>query len=102
MELRGTKPTSSDPVTRMPRERALSSQASKATCSGVTSRSVRFMEIWAQPYSGIDHPSPRTALSMPGFSTWVPSGPGTVRPFSRTSKATRLAHRLSRVLMLTL
>ncbi len=53
--------------------RALASQASKAACSGVASRSTRFIDTWAQPYSGMYQPTARTALSMPGCSTVLPS-----------------------------
>src|SRR5207249_2399991 len=98
----GTMPTISDPVTRRPRLLADSTQASKATCKGVSSMFVRFMDTCAIPYSSTYQPMAFTCLNIPGMrtgspfasSTGFPEGvPSSVltRPFSLTSNATEFA-----------
>ena len=113
MACSGTSPTSSDPVTRSPRSVARATTSSKATCTGVTEMFVRFIEIWAIPYSSMYQPMPLTHFSEPGIQTGFPSASLTTgpvsgspsrfwRPFSRTSKATAFARRLEVVLRLML
>src|SRR5437867_513281 len=98
----GTMPTISDPVTRRPRLLADSTQASNATCKGVCSMFVRFMETCAIPYSSTYQPMAFTCFNIPGMrigsplasSTGFPDGvPSSVliRPFSLTSNATEFA-----------
>ena len=109
----GTSPTSSDPVTRMPRAPAARTTSSKATCSGVTLRSTRFIDTCARSYSAMYHPIAFTALSVPGIITGRPSAsvmalpvtgsPSRAgRPASRTSNAMAFARRVDVVLRLTL
>jgi len=109
MAFRGTSPTSSEPLTRMPRASAFLHTSSKATCTGVMEILVRFMEICATPYSSINQPMALTSFSEPGVITWFPSASFTslpvigspsrfVRPRSLTSKAMALARRVEVVL----
>src|SRR6266550_6593218 len=98
----GTMPTISDPVTLRPRLLADSTQASNATCKGVSSMFVRFMETCAIPYSSTYQPMAFTCSNIPGMrtgsplvsNTGFPKGvPSSVltRPFSLTSNATEFA-----------
>ena len=93
----GTRPTISAPVTRRPRAAAARETSSKATCRGVASMSVMFMDTCAMPYSSMYQPMALVPLSVPGIQ---PSPEGFLRPFSRTSKATALARRVEVVFRL--
>jgi len=79
----------------------------------VTDRSVRFIDTWATPYSGMYQPIAFTAFRLPGSITGFPAASVTIlpvsgfparlgRPASRTSKAIALARRVEVVLRLTL
>ena len=111
--LRGINPTSSEPVTRIPRSWAFRHDSSKATCTGVILILVRFIETWAMPYSSMNQPIALQAFNEPSFQislpfssflilpvTKFPSRTG--RPFSRISNATALALRTEVVLRLML
>ena len=109
----GSTPTSSEPVTRMPRSAALRQTSSKASCMEVTEISVRFIEIWAIPYSSINQPIAFTDFRLPGIITGFPFSSNTFLPViglpsrftlprSRTSKAIELARRVEVVFRLTL
>ena len=109
----GTIPTISEPVTRKPRLIADSTQASNATCSGVSSMLVKFIETCAIPYSFTNQPIAFTCFNIPGKRTGLPFAsrtffpeglPSSVlnRPCSRTSNATELARRTDLVFRLTL
>ena len=62
----GINPTSSLPVTRIPLASAFLHTSSKAICTGVTLILVRFMEIWAMPYSSIYQPMAFTDFKCTG------------------------------------
>ena len=113
MACRGMSPTSSEPVTRIPRSAAFLHTSSKAMCTGVMLMLVRFMLIWATPYSSMNQPMAFTDFSVPGIITGFPFSSFTIFPVmgfpslmvlprSRTSKAMELARRVEVVLRLTL
>ena len=100
-------------MTRTPLSSAFLHTSSKATCTGVTPIFVRFIDICANPYSGIYHPMALTAFSDPGIITGSPSASFTTlpvtgspsllsRPRSLTSKAMAFALRTEVVLRFTL
>src|SRR5688572_17908947 len=108
-DCRGTSPTSSLPVTRIPLLSAFLHTSSNAMCTGVIRILVRFMDIWATPYSSINHPIAFTAFRLPGIETGLPDASNTVLPLSfftlpasRTSNAMAFARRVEVVLRLML
>ena len=113
MAFNGITPTNSEPVTRIPRSCALRHTSSKASCTEVTEISVKFMEIWAIPYSSINQPMAFTDFKVPGIITFLPFSSFTIfpvigfpsllaLPLSRTSKAIALARRVEVVFKFTL
>ena len=113
MACSGISPTNSDPVTLIPRASAFLHTSSKAICTGVMLMFVRFMEIWASPYSSMNQPIAFTDFSEPGIVTALPFSSLMIfpvtefpsrfgRPRSLTSKAMALARRVEVVFRFTL
>src|SRR5205823_9099822 len=64
----------------MPRLAAASTQASNATCNGVSSMFVRFIDTCAIPYSFTNQPIALTYFNAPGMRTGSPFASNTGFP----------------------
>ena len=111
-DFKGIRPTSSDPVTLTPWHQLCDIPHRMQHEQGVTEIFVRFIDIWAIPYSSIYQPIAFTDFNEPGIMTFSPFPsfkifPVTVSPsflasFSLTSKAIALARQVEVVLRFTL
>ena len=110
---KGINPTNSEPVTLIPLSSAFLNVSSKAIWTGVILIFVKFIEIWAIPYSSINQPIPLTHFNDPGIITVLPFFSLTILPVtgspsllalprSRTSNATEFALRAEVVFKFTL